>query len=561
MNHDWWKKAVFYQIYPRSFMDSDNDGIGDLQGILTKLDYLNNGTPDSLGIDAIWFSPFFKSPDYDYGYDISDYRAIDPRYGSLDDLQQLLEEAHKRNIKVILDLVVNHTSHLHPWFLESRSSRENPKRDWYIWKDGRNNKNKPPNNWRNHFFGPAWTWDEMTEQYYLHSFLSEQPDLNWSNPEVIEAIGDVIRFWLDFGVDGFRLDVAHHYSKDLKMRNNPLFISGWKDSLVKIFSDRTFLAGLMKLFALPTMQLGKYNQHQPETHHIIKGFRNIFNQYPGTTSVGEIMGDNPELIASYYGQNNDELHMNFYFEMLHLRWKAAAFRRCVDRWEKALPSGAWPAHALSNHDIMRAVSRYNNDNRTDERARLLMLMLLTLRGTPFIYYGEEIAMREAKLSREQLKDPVGLRWYPLHRGRDGCRTPMQWSGDIYAGFSDVEPWLPVGPGIDKHNVSAMESDSHSFLSFTKTLIWMRKEMPALLEGDYKSTGEEGLNNDCFCYQRSAGKQRLLICLNFSPQRQEISMPGGNADGRLVMSTSFEIERRINMKPLVLKGLEGCIIEI
>ncbi len=542
-------------------MDSNSKGLGDLQGILSKLDYLNDGTQHSLGIDAIWFSPFFKSPDYDYGYDISDYCQIDPRYGSLDDFQQLLEEAHERSIKVIVDLVVNHTSHLHPWFLESRSSRDSSKRNWYIWEDGRGKKNRPPNNWRNHFFGPAWTWDEKTEQYYLHSFLSEQPDLNWRNPEVMEAVGDVIRYWLNFGVDGFRLDVAHHYSKDQKMRNNPLFFAGWKDSTVKFFSDRTFMAGLMKLFALPTMQIGKYNQHQPETHEILKGFRNIFNQYPGTTSVGEIMGDNPELIASYYGQHSDELHMNFYFEMLHLRWKASAFRRCVDRWEKALPSGSWPAHALSNHDITRAISRYDFDNRGDDRARLLMLMLLTLRGTPFIYYGEEIAMREAKLSREDLRDPVGLKWYPLHEGRDGCRTPMQWSGDINAGFSNAKPWLPLGPDTDQYNVSVMDSDQQSILSFTKKLIWMRKEMPALLEGEYKAIGEVVSSKHCFCFERSAGKQRLLIYLNFSLQRQNVDLPGGNFAGRLLLSTNHERKSENNLSTVNLDGLEGCIIEI
>ncbi len=542
-------------------MDSNNDGIGDLQGIISKLDYLNNGNHDSLGIDAIWFSPFFESPDYDYGYDISNYREIDPRYGKFSDFMQLLEEAHKRNIKVIVDLVVNHTSHLHPWFLESRSSRFSPKRGWYIWKDGQGKKNRPPNNWRNHFFGPAWTWDEKTEQYYLHSFLSEQPDLNWSNPEVREAVGDVIRYWLDFGVDGFRLDVAHHYSKDPIMRNNPLFFTGWKDSLVKVLLDRTFLAGLMKLFALPTMQIGKYNQHQPETHEILKGFRSIFNEYPGTTSVGEIMGDNAELIASYYGSSNDELHMNFYFEILHLRWKAAAFRRCIERWEKALPSGSWPANALSNHDIMRAVSRYNN-KRGDKRARLLMLMLLTLRGTPFIYYGEEIAMKEAKLSREELRDPVGLKWYPLHKGRDGCRTPMQWNGGKYAGFSKSEPWLPVGPDIKSYNVREMESDLQSLLSFTKKLIWMRKGLPALLEGEYKSLIDKASGRHCYYYLRETGDQKLLICLNFSLRRQEIYMPGRNAVGRVLISTLYDRDLKPAItNPFVLEGLEGCILKL
>lgn len=297
-DENWWKKSVFYQIYPRSFVDSNGDGIGDLKGIISKLDYLNDGTSQSLGIDAIWFSPFFTSPDYDYGYDISNYQDIDPRFGTLADLDLLLTEAHKRDIKVIVDLVVNHTSFQHSWFFESRSSRDNPKRDWYIWRDGRGSRNKPPNNWRTHFFGPAWTWDEHTEQYYLHSFLSQQPDLNWENPEVREAIDGVIRFWLDRGVDGFRLDVAHHYCKDIKLRNNPPFFMGWNSYCVKTLKERTFISNLMRIFALPTMQYGQYNQHQLGTHDILKRFRKIFNQYPGTTSVGEIMVDNADLVAS-----------------------------------------------------------------------------------------------------------------------------------------------------------------------------------------------------------------------------------------------------------------------
>ena len=451
-NDHWWKKAVFYQIYPRSFMDSNDDGIGDLVGIISRLDYLNDGSTGSLGIDAIWFSPFFTSPDYDYGYDIADFCAIDPRYGTISDFDHLLEEAHKRDIKIMLDLVVNHTSHLHPWFLESRSSLDNPRRDWYIWRDGRGKGKKLPNNWRNNFFGPAWTWDELTGQYYLHSFLKEQPDLNWRNAEVRKAIGEVLQFWLDRGVDGFRLDVAHIYCKDEQLRDNPPFYLRGRSRGKVPFADRLLISNIMKLLSLPELQVRKYNQHQPETHAVLKEFRRNFDLYPAVTSVGEIIGDDPAVIASYYGENNDELHMNFYFELLHCRWKAGAFRRCIDRWEEALPPGAWPAYTLSNHDVTRAISRYATAGDNGARARLLLLLLLTLRGTPFIYYGEEIAMKEAVLSKKKLKDPVGVRWYPLHRGRDGCRTPMQWNDSEYADFSKTEPWLPLGSDSETLNV-------------------------------------------------------------------------------------------------------------
>jgi alpha-glucosidase len=557
--NDWWKRAVFYQIYPRSFMDSNDDGIGDLPGIISRLDYLNDGTPDSLGIDAIWFSPFFTSPDYDYGYDVADYCDIDPRYGTLDDFDRLLAEAHRRNIMVMLDLVVNHTSHLHSWFLESRSSRDNPKRDWYIWKNGRGPGKKLPNNWRNNFFGPAWTWDEKTGQYYLHSFLKEQPDLNWQNPAVREAIGNVIRFWLDRGVDGFRLDVAHIYCKDEQFRNNPPFFARKRFKDGPLLSDRTLMANIMKLFALPELQVRKYNQHQPETHEVLRQFRQIYNEYPAVTSVGEIISDDPGVIASYYGKNNDELHMNFYFELLNCRWKAGAFRRCIDRWEHILPVGTWPAYTFSNHDVVRAISRYGGGEKSDQKARLLTMILLSLRGTPFIYYGEEIAMKEAVLPKDCLRDPIGVKWYPLHRGRDGCRTPMQWNNSHYAGFSSVEPWLPVGPDIEKRNVSAQINDSNSQLNFLKKMIWLRKTLPALLEGDYRSL-TDGVPDSCYCYLRETDQQKLAVCLNFSSRRVEINPIKANGNSIVLISTNHSRNQGNIVFPFYLEADEGCLIE-
>jgi len=558
----WWKSSVFYQVYPRSFKDSNGDGIGDLPGIISKLDYLNDGTRDSLGIDAIWFSPFFKSPDYDYGYDVSDYYNIDPRYGTMKDFEQILNQAHSRNIKIVIDLVVNHTSSLHPWFLESRSSRNNPRRNWYIWADGREGNRKPPNNWRNNFFGSAWSWDQKTEQYYLHSFLKEQPDLNWSNPEVRQAIADVIRFWLERGVDGFRLDVAHLYCKDPRLRDNPGFLqrcSCKRSNQVRLL-DRQLIPNIMRLLSLPELQVKKYNQHQPETHQVLKDFRKIIDSYPVKTSIGEIMADNPARAASYYGDNCDELHMNFYFELLHCRWKASSFRRCIELWEQALPDGAWPAYTFSNHDVKRAISRYGNDGKEDLRARLLMMLLLTLRGTPFIYYGEEIGMKEAKLKRNQLKDPVGIKWFPFHPGRDGCRTPMQWDQDENAGFSSNEPWLPLGPEIFERNVTGQNKEPHSMLNYTRELIWLRKELPALLNGSYYSLTEH-IPAECYCFMRKSEEQSLIVCLNFSSRRQEISLEWLNEECRIMASTNPNNNKGFIKTSLKLEGLEGLIIMV
>ncbi|HOJ84764.1 MAG TPA: alpha-glucosidase [Bacillota bacterium] len=557
---DWWKKAVFYQIYPRSFKDSNGDGIGDLPGIIEKLDYLNDGTPGSLGIDAIWFSPFFKSPEYDFGYDIADYCDIDPRFGTLADFDRLVAEAHRRGIRVMLDLVVNHSSHEHPWFRESRSSRENPKRDWYIWRDGVGPRRRPPNNWRNNFFGPAWTWDENTEQYYLHSFLPQQPDLNWFNPEVRRAIEGVVRFWLERGADGFRLDVAHIYCKDEQFRSNPPFFRRTRVDQKMPYGDRELLMNLFHILGLPEFQVKKYNQHHPETHRVLKEFRQVLDEYPEKTSIGEVLSEDPQVVASYYGSGNDELHMNFYFDMTHCRWKAGAFRRCVERWERLLPAEAWPAYTFSNHDIVRAISRYGGDGHADARARLLAMMLLTLRGTPFIYYGEEIGMNELRLPRRLLKDPVGKKWYPFHRGRDGCRSPMQWDESPGAGFTTGEPWLPVGPEAAQRNVAAQEEDPASLLNFYRKLIWLRKEQPALLGGSYRSV-VEGVPGDCYLYLRETEEQRLLVALNFSASRRDINLPPRLQPARLLISTdphraAGELDRMPQLGPY-----EGCLIHL
>jgi len=435
----WWQEAVMYQIYPRSFQDSNGDGVGDLQGIIDRLDYLNDGTPNSLGVDGIWLSPIYPSPMYDFGYDISDYSSIDPLFGDLQIFQRLLTEAHKRGIKIIMDLVINHTSHLHPWFQESRSSRDNPKRDWYIWEDGKHDIagiRRAPNNWLSMFGGKGWTWDPHTKQYYFHSFLAEQPDLNWRNPEVKEAVFDMVKDWLDMGVDGFRLDVINYIFKDDQLRNNP----------IQYLKPARPYDRQRHLFD---------RDQQPHLSDMLKDLRNLLDSYEGDrTSVGEIQVEDytkVKHVASCVG-GDEQLHMAFNFAYFFTSWNANMFRERIHEWDTACqqqnPKGGWPTYTLSNHDYERHITRYtpvapsikclfgkgiNKEELTQARAKLAALMLLTLRGTPFLYYGEEIGMREEPVSPRHMKDPVGLRFWPFHPGRDGCRRPMPWHGDASQG--------------------------------------------------------------------------------------------------------------------------------
>lgn len=532
-------------------MDSNGDGIGDIQGIIQKLDYLNDGTPQSLGIDAIWFSPFFVSPQKDFGYDIADYCNIDPCYGTMADFDQLVAQCHGRGIRVMLDLVVNHTSDQHPWFLESRSSRDNPKRDWYIWRDGKGKR--PPNNWRSIFSGSAWEWDEHTGQWYLHSFLPEQADLNWANPQVQEAIHDVIRFWLDRGADGYRLDVAHAYCKDQQFRSNPPF---WKRPPLdkQRLRDKAFFDKTVARFGLPDFQYKQYNLHQPETHAILRGFRKVFDEYPNTASVGEVLADYPEVAVSYYGQG-DELHMNFEFDFVECPWDAGAFRRSVERWLSLLPPGCWPAWTLSNHDRIRAISRYGKPGTENQQARLLAMLLLTLPGTPFIYYGEEIGMKDPALAKKLVQDPVGLKLWPFHKGRDSQRTPLQWDSSARAGFTQAEPWLPVGPELEERNVATQNTDPSSLLNFWRNMVWLRRKKPVLMEGTYKALTQD-IPQDCYVFTRSLPGHKMMVCLNFSRKSRTITLPG---KGVSVFST-HSLRNKKPMEKVTLSPLEGCLIE-
>ncbi len=532
----WWRTAVFYEIYVRSFQDSNGDGIGDLQGIIRRLDYLNDGTPNSLGVDALWLTPINPSPMYDFGYDVSDYCAVDPRFGTLADLDRLVAEAHKRGIRIILDLVPNHTSHEHPWFRSSRASRTSPRRDWYIWHDPAPGGG-PPNNWMSVFGGPAWTFDETTGQYYLHSFLAEQPDLNYRNPAVVRAMEDVIRFWLDRGVDGFRVDVIHKMVKDAALRDNPPPAPDDADPVRHYGGQRH-----------------AYDEDQPEVHDIIRSWRRLLDRYGERMMVGEVYLFDPARVAAYYGNGADELPLAFNFRFLWCPWDAAAFRGRVDEIEAVLPPGAQPTYVLSSHDAPRHRTRFDDQKFGDARARLAALMLLTLRGTPFLYYGEEIGMRDAVIPPERVCDPVGKRFPGF--GRDPERAPMQWSDEPGAGFTQAEPWLPLADNFAAINVLRQSGDPQSLLSFYRRVIWYRKSSAALLHGTYRAVESAP---DTFVYLREHRNQRLLIALNFSDAAQRVELPRAG-QGAIVLATDSGRSGAV-FTAVSLRPAEGVVIDL
>ncbi len=532
----WWQTGVVYQIYPRSYKDSTASGIGDLPGIITKLDYLS----DTLGVDAIWLSPFYPSPMKDFGYDVADYRDVDPMFGTLDDFDELLDEAHQRGIHIIIDLVPNHSSDQHPWFQESRSSRDNPKRDWYVWADPKED-GSPPNNWLSVFGGPAWEWDEATGQYYLHSFLTEQPDLNWRNPEVREAIFDVLRFWMDRGVDGFRVDVAHYIMKDPEMRDNPI-------------SDRP-AKSIHRPLGEYDSQFHLYDKGHPDVHEAYRQFRKVLDEYSGErrrVSIGEIHIMDWEVWASYYGENLDELHMPFNFSLLGADWNAGAVRKVVDDLEAVLQPGAWPNYVLGNHDEHRLASRVGA-----EQTRVAAMLLLTLRGTPTIYYGEEIGMTNVDIPPELQQDPAGLR--QPGQERDLCRTPMQWSHEPHAGFAPPEKeelWLPLAEDWQEVNVEAQLDDPNSLLSLYRRLLAVRKGNPALQIGSYQPV--DGVPETCYVYWRRGAGQSLLVALNFAGDPHLVPWPH---DGNILLSTHLGREGEGLQNALELRPHEGVIITV
>ncbi|HMA37143.1 MAG TPA: alpha-amylase family glycosyl hydrolase [Chloroflexia bacterium] len=525
----WWQRGVVYQIYPRSFMDSNGDGIGDLPGITARLDYLQR-----LGVDAIWISPFYPSPMADFGYDIANYVDVDPIFGTLADFDVLLAAAHTRGLRVILDLVPNHTSDQHPWFRESRTARDNPKRDWYLWRDP-GPDGGPPNNWLSNFGGSAWAWDAATGQYYLHSFVKEQPDLNLRNPAVEAAIADVMRFWLDRGVDGFRADVMHGMLKDDQWRDNPPN-PHWAPN------SNPYLA-----------QLQIYSRNRPDAHPIIARMRRLVDSYPGDrVLIGEIYLPNEQLMQ-YYGPNLDEAHLPFNFQLIALPWSAPLVRQAVDAYEAALPPGGWPNWVLGNHDRHRLASRVG-----PAQARVGLLLLLTLRGTPTWYYGDEIGMQDVPIPPEQVQDPWEKNVPGLGLGRDPERTPMQWDAGPYAGFSTVPPWLPVADDYRTVNVAMEEQDPTSSLALCRAVLALRGRTPALQVGSYRAVPAG--DPDVFAYLRTAGDSRWLVVLNLGPESHTcvLTDPGGTA--LIQVSTYLDRQGTAALSALSVRPHEGLLLE-
>ena len=491
--HQWWQHAVFYEIYPRSFADSNNDGVGDLNGITAKLDYLKD-----LGVDAIWISPCFPSPQVDFGYDVSDYENIDPMYGTLADFDRLASEAHKRDIHIILDFVVNHTSDQHPWFLDSKSSRNSAHRDWYIWRDGKG-PGQPPNNWVSIFGGPAWKFDPATNQYYYHIFYPQQPDLNWRNPAVKEAMFDVTRFWYNRGVSGFRLDAVDTLFEDPNLTDNPIVKPG-KNAFGDPFEEK------------------KYNSKLPEVHDVLRGLRNVADEY-NAVLIGETWTADVAELNQYYGKGNElQLPMDFLFTTVN-KLSVAEFRKQIAEVNAA---AGWPTFVISNHDIPRSYDRYGDGKHNDEIAKLMAALYLTLRGTPIMYYGEEIGMKTTPPTRqEDVQDPIGRKGWPEEKGRDGERTPMQWNDSANAGFTKGKPWLPVPGTYKTHNVAEESKDSDSVLSFYKQLLKLRHTNAAMLDGSYTAINEHDTN--VLTYVRTYKNQTVVVALNMSAAPQKLSL--------------------------------------
>ncbi len=534
----WWQQGVIYQIYPRSFRDSNGDGIGDLPGILERLDYL----AQMVTVDAIWLSPIFPSPMVDFGYDVSDYTDIDPVFGTLHDFDVLLTGVHDRGLRLIIDFVPNHTSDQHPWFKESRSSRNSSKRDWYIWRDPKPD-GTPPNNWLSIFGGDAWEWDEATGQYYLHTFVKEQPDLNWRNPEVKSAMFDVLRFWLDRGVDGFRIDVAHFIMKDPALRDNP--------------PNPALGAREIPAHAWESQQ-HIHNFGHPDVHGVYREVRRLLDEYGNErprVSIGEIHEFNWPIWVSYYGKQLDELHMPFNFALLNVVWSAAAVRAIVEAVEDVVRIGAWPNYVLGNHDTHRLASRVGA-----AQARVALMLVLTLRGTPTMYYGEELGMKDVIIPPELVQDPFEKNVPGLGLGRDPERTPMQWSASANAGFSatDVAPWLPIADDFKTINVESELEDPSSTLDLVRRLLELRRSTLALHSGTYQSIEVE--EPDCYVYRREADGRRFVVALNFSAEPKTVSLPESGR-GTVRVSTHLDSDGEVDLRRLGLRPNEGCVVEV
>ncbi|NBC95994.1 MAG: DUF3459 domain-containing protein [Deinococcus-Thermus bacterium] len=523
----WWRGAVIYQIYPRSFADASGDGIGDLEGIVAKLEGVA-----ALGVDAVWLSPFYPSPMKDFGYDVADYTGVDPMFGTLEDFDRLVAEAHRLGLKVIVDQVWSHTSDRHPWFVESRSSRDNPKADWYVWADPKPD-GSPPNNWQSIFGGVAWQWDVTRRQYYLHNFLVEQPDLNFHCPELRAAILDVARFWLDRGVDGFRLDVANFFFHDAALTDNP---ARPDPDAVKPYS----------------MQDHVHDRSRPETLDFMRDLRGVLDGYaPERMAVAEIVSDRPLRRMADYTGGPGPLHTAYSFVFLDWTFGARFIREAVEA-ELAHAPDSWPAWAFSNHDKARVVSRWGGPEAGPDFARLMLAVLLTLRGTVFVYQGEELGLPEADIPYERLQDPEGRTFWPAYKGRDGCRTPMPWRHDApHAGFSPVEPWLPIDPRhwALAHDLQA--ADAGSVLHFARAMIARRKAHPALIDGTIRflDTPEPVL-----AYCREAGGERIACVFNLGREPVTLTLP--DLAGAKPLDTGLRGE--IDGDTVILPGHGGMV---
>jgi len=497
----WWERGVIYQIYPRSFQDSDGDGVGDLNGIEQRLDYLAE-----LGIDAVWLSPIFPSPMADFGYDVADYCGVDPLFGTLADFDQLLAATHTRGLKLMLDFVPNHSSDQHSWFQESRSSRDSPRRDWYIWRDP-GPAGGPPNNWISDFGGSAWTFDEVTGQYYLHAFLKEQPDLNWENPEVRIAMLEAMRFWFDRGVDGFRIDVLWHLVKAEGLPDNPANPD-----------HRPEMGEKLKLLQL-------HSTNQPGVHDLAADFRALADDYGERLLVGEIVLPLEDLMH-YYGRDRPGVHLPFNFQLVEAPWNAAILRQMIADYEAALPLDAWPNWVIASHDYPRIAAKLG-----EAQARVAAMLLLTLRGTSTLYQGDEIGIGKVVIPPDKVRDPKELREPGIGLGRDPSRTPMAWDGSPRAGFTTADPWLPLHDDWQTRNVAAQERDPGSMLSLYRDLLRLRRGEPALSIGSFRmAQGSEHV----LAYERQHGQARLQILLNLSGTERR--MPDGMGVGTLLLST-------------------------
>jgi len=523
----WWKSAVVYQIYPRSFQDTNGDGIGDLAGVEQRLDYLVE-----LGVNALWLSPIFPSPMADFGYDVADYCDVDPRFGSLGDLDSLIAATHARGLKLLLDYVPNHSSSQHAWFLESRSSRDNPKRDWYIWRDAKPDGGVP-NNWISDFGGSSWEWDEHTGQYYLHAFLKEQPDLNWRNPDVRAAMIDVLRFWLDRGVDGFRIDVLWHIIKAEGLPDNPInpdyhYGMGERDSVLQTYST-----------------------DQPEVHEISAQMRRLADSYAGDrVLIGEIYLPTPKLMEYYGTEAAPEVQQPFNFQLIGFPWNAKDLTRLISDYDAAIPPFGWPNWVLGNHDRPRIADRVG-----EAQARIAAMLLLTLRGAPTVYYGDELGIGQVEIPPDRVQDPAELRQPGIGLNRDPVRTPMPWDVTANAGFSTGEPWLPLNADWATRNVAEQIDALDSMLTLHRCLLALRRAHPALSLGDWRLLPCEG---DVLAYERQHGGDRLLIVLNLGARPQRAALPDWAVGGTALVSTLASAPM-LNGTTLTLHPNEGLII--